>query len=60
MEIDELTDRVVAELKQAGRIMQRDGKPVQDAGEARAILRGSLQEMAAERLATLERLGVVS
>jgi hypothetical protein len=59
MEIDVLTDRVLAALLHAGRSVQRDGKPVQDIGQARGIVRVSLEGMAGPRMALLERLGVV-
>jgi SAM-dependent methyltransferase len=59
MQIDGLTDRVLAVLMHAGRSVQRDGKPVGDVDQARAILRGSLQGIVAQRLPLLERLGVI-
>jgi hypothetical protein len=59
MQIDGLTDRVLAVLTQAGRSVQREGKPVQDVDQARAILRGSLQGIIGQRLPLLARLGVI-
>jgi SAM-dependent methyltransferase len=59
MEIDELTDRVLAALAHAGRTVQRDGKTVQDATEARGLVRESVVGMVERRLPGLTRLGVV-
>jgi hypothetical protein len=59
MEIGGLTTRILESLKRAGRSVRRDGKPVKDADEAHAIVQASLQAMRGQRLATLERLGVI-
>jgi len=60
MEIEGLTDRILATVAQAGRAVQRDGKPVQDTGEARAIVRATLAGLLGERMTVLARLGVIS
>ncbi|MEA2738092.1 MAG: hypothetical protein QOH05_1399 [Acetobacteraceae bacterium] len=59
MALDPLADRVLAALMRAGRSVQRDGKPVPDVAQARAILRGSLDETVGRRLPLLARLGVI-
>lgn len=60
MEIEALTERLLLVLTEAGRSVQRDGKPVRDMGDARAMLRETLGGMTGSRLALLERLGVLS
>jgi SAM-dependent methyltransferase len=60
MEIEALTDRVLTALTEAGRFMQRDGKPVRDMAEARPMVRGLVDGLGGARLGLLERLGVVS
>lgn len=59
MEVDGLTDRLLAVLTQAGRSVQREGKPVQDADQARVMMRNSVETMVSQRLPLLARLGVV-
>ncbi|HEY0184306.1 MAG TPA: methyltransferase regulatory domain-containing protein [Rhodopila sp.] len=59
MEIDGLTDRVLAALTRAGRSVQRDGKPITDFAESRAMVRGSLVGIIGQRLSVLARLGAV-
>jgi SAM-dependent methyltransferase len=60
MEIDGLTDRVRAALTQAGRSVQRDGKPVGDMNQARMLVRGSVATILERRLPLLSRLGVIA
>jgi SAM-dependent methyltransferase len=60
MEIEGLTDRVLAALAHVGRSIQRDGKPVEDMVEARGIVRGSVEGIVQRRLPLLTRLGVIS
>jgi hypothetical protein len=59
MEVDALTDRILAALTQAGRTVQRDGKPVQDMTEARGLVRESVVGVVQRRLPILVRLGVI-
>jgi hypothetical protein len=60
MEIDGLTDRVLAALTQAGRSIQRDGKPVGDMVQAHALVRASVTGILERRFPLLWRLGVIS
>jgi hypothetical protein len=59
MEIEGLTERVFAGLMQAGRSMQRDGRPVNDLVQARAIVREALDTGLTRRLPVLKRLGAI-
>jgi SAM-dependent methyltransferase len=60
MEAEGLTDRVLAALTQAGRSIQRDGKPVQDMAQARVLVRESVAMILEHRLPLLARLGAVA
>jgi SAM-dependent methyltransferase len=60
MELAALTERVVTALAHAGRAVRLNGKPVQDAGQAGAIIRESLGWILEQRFPVLARLGVIS
>jgi hypothetical protein len=60
MEIESLTDRLLAALTRAGRSVQRDGKPLQDLVQARALVRESVTMILERRLPLLTRLGVIA
>lgn len=59
LEIEALTDRLLAALTRAGRSMQRDGKVIQDMVQARGVLRESLEVIVNRRLPLLVQLGVI-
>ncbi len=59
MEIEGLTDRVLAGLTQAGRSIQQDGKPIRDLVQARVIVRETVATIVERRLPLLARLGVL-
>jgi hypothetical protein len=59
LEIEGLADRVLAALTQAGRSIQREGKPVQDMVQARVMVRESIAIMLERRLPLLKRLGAI-
>ena len=60
LNLEALTDRVLAALAQTGRLVQRDGKPVPEPTLARAVLRVSLKLILANRLPVPARLGAFS
>jgi hypothetical protein len=59
LEIEALTDRILSAVTQAGASVQRDGAPIQDPGQAREVLRESLNGILDQRLPLLARLGVI-
>jgi hypothetical protein len=59
MEIEGLTDRVLAALNRSGRSVVRDGKPVMDIAAARVVAREAVGRILSERIPAWERLGVL-
>jgi SAM-dependent methyltransferase len=60
LEIEGLTDRLLAVLGRAGRSVQRDGEVVTDPIQSRAVLRETVRQMVDERMPLLERLGITA
>jgi SAM-dependent methyltransferase len=60
VEPNDLTERLVASLIQAGRSVQRDGQAVTDAMQLRTILRQAVQTILESRQPLLQRLGVIA
>ena len=59
LEVEALTDRVLAALTQAGRSVQRDGKVIQDMVQTRSVPWESLDVILNQRLPLLLQLGVI-
>jgi SAM-dependent methyltransferase len=59
LEIEPLTNSILAIMSETGRAMQRDGKPIDGVGETRAALRQSLELVLNQRLPQLVRLGAI-
>ena len=58
-DVDPLADQVQMVLERSGRSVQRDGKPVTDAVEARRIVTDAVRSVLEKRVPVLRRLGVL-
>jgi SAM-dependent methyltransferase len=56
---DSLSDFVLAEMRLGGRSVTRDGVPVEDEAEARALLRDIVMEFVEHRMPLFQSLGVM-
>lgn len=60
LEIAGLTDRMMSALAGAGRSVQRDGNPIRDEADARAVLRRNVEAILTHRLPAFVRLGIIA
>ena len=60
LEIEGLTDRLLATLSRAGRSVQRGGEAVSDPIQARVVLRQMISQMVDDRMPVLARLGIIA
>ncbi len=58
-DVASLSAEALAVLANSGRSVQRDGKPVTDAGEARQIVAEAIDRILKQRLPVLRKLGVL-